>query len=261
MRRPRSERVSSTRREFLQICSAGAGALLGCGLPALSNPGSGLSRLVARPGIPTDTVAEGLTSLGLGTTRDGYLYVPTSYVAGRPTPLLLALHGATLSAQGPLNLMMPYADSHGFVLLSVKSADYTWDAIRGDYGTDVAFIDAALRASFNKVSVDPGRVFLSGFSDGASYTLGLGLANGNLFRRIAAFSPGFIPPGGSPPQGKPEVFISHGRQDPILPIDHASRLIVPELQSKGYTVNYMEFDGVHTVPANVALAAVNWLLR
>lgn len=251
----------ASRREFLQVCTASVGTLLGCGFPTADEPGGGQSRLAARPGTPTAAAASGLTALGLGTTRDGYLYVPPSYDPTKKTPFLLALHGATISAQGPLNLMTPYANSHGFVLLSVKSADYTWDGIRGKYGTDIAFIDACLKASFSRVNVDPARVYVSGFSDGASYALGLGLTNGALFSRLAAFSPGFIPPGDSPLQGKPEIFISHGRQDQILPIDRASRLIVPELQSEGYTVNYVEFDGPHTVPADIALSAVTWLLR
>ena len=34
----------------------------------------------------------------------------------------------------------------------------------------------------------------SGFSDGASYALSLGAANGDLFTHIAAFSPGFMRP-------------------------------------------------------------------
>lgn len=250
-----------SRREFVQICATSIGALLGCGLPSAEEPGGGLSRLSARPGPPTGSAAPGLTSLGLGTSRDGYLYVPQSYDPGKKTPFLLALHGATISAQGPLNLMTPYANSHGFVLLAVKSADYTWDAIRGKYGTDVAFIDACLKACFARVNVDPARVFVSGFSDGASYALGLGLTNGALFSRLAAFSPGFIPPGDSPLQGKPEVYVSHGRRDQILPIGQSSRLIVPALQSEGYTVNYVEFDGPHTVPATIADSAVTWLLR
>lgn len=253
--------MNPTRRDFLERLACGAGALLGCGLPSVTEPGGGFSRLVSRPGTPAGTAPAGLTKLGLGTSRDGYLHVPASYRPAQPTPLVLALHGAGIPAQGPLNLMTPYAESHGFLLLAVKSADYTWDAISGRYGTDVAFIDAALRLAFDRVRVDPARVIVSGFSDGASYALGLGLTNGKLFSRVVAFSPGFIPSGDSPVEGKPQVFISHGKQDPILPIDRSSRLIVPVLQQEGYTVNYVEFEGQHRVPPEIALAAVNWFLK
>jgi poly(3-hydroxybutyrate) depolymerase len=43
-------------------------------------------------------------------------------------------------------------------------------------------------------TVDPQRICVSGFSDGASYALSLGLANGDLFTHVAAFSPGFMRP-------------------------------------------------------------------
>jgi phospholipase/carboxylesterase len=89
--------------------------------------------------------------------------------------------------------------------------------------------------------------------------LGLGLSNGDLFDSVLAFSPGFIPPG-SNPTGKPRIFISHGTQDEILPIDSCSRRLVPELKRSGYSVNYREFDGPHTVPREIADQAFRWFL-
>jgi predicted esterase len=56
--------------------------------------------------------------------------------------------------------------------------------------------------------------------------------------------------------GKPAVFISHGQADTVLPIQRCSRRIVPQLQADGYQVDYREFAGGHTVPAELATAAV-----
>ena len=112
---------------------------------------------------------------------------------------------------------------------------------------------------FDGSSVDPTRIAVGGFSDGATYALSLGLINGDLFRRVAAFSPGFIVDG--PPHGKPQFFISHGTADPILPIDQCSRTIVPSLRGRGYDVTFREFAGGHTVPADVAQEAMRWLAR
>ncbi len=174
---------------------------------------------------------------------------------------MLALHGAGGNAHGPINALSPYAESHGFVLLAVDSQDSTWDAIDGSYGPDVRFIDHALRYVFARCVVDPARLVIRGFSDGASYALGLGLTNGDLCTRIVAHSPGFIPPSDTPRTGTPELFVSHGTFDPVLPIDATSRVLVPSLRSLGYDVTYVEFDGGHTVPPDVALSAATWLTR
>ena len=89
------------------------------------------------------------------------------------------------------------------------------------------------------------------------YALSLGLINGDLFRRIAAFSPGFIVH--SSHHGKPEVFVSHGTADPILPIDRCSRVIVPALRRRGYEVTFREFEGGHEVPQEIAREAITWI--
>jgi len=99
-------------------------------------------------------------------------------------------------------------------------------------------------------------VALAGVSDGASYALSLGIANGDVFTHLIAFSPGFVSPPGQ--QGQPRVFISHGTADPILPIDACSRRIAPGLHQAGYDVTYLEFDGGHTVPPEIANEAWNW---
>ena len=66
-----------------------------------------------------------------------------------------------------------------------------------------------------------GTVTVCGFSDGASYALSIGLANGDLFGHVLAWSPGFV----APPEfvGRPRVFVSHGTDDRVLPIDRCSR--------------------------------------
>ena len=68
-------------------------------------------------------------------------------------------------------------------VLAPDSRGTTWDAIREGFGDDVTFIDRALEHVFARVSIDPARVTVGGFSDGASYALSLGLANGDVFPR------------------------------------------------------------------------------
>jgi phospholipase/carboxylesterase len=237
------------------------GLLGGCGLPAGQDPEQNRGAALSARVPPADAVGRrppaGRRHLGLEGTRDAVLYVPPGVRGGQRLPLLVTLHGAGRGAPRGLAPLLPFADAYGLVLLSPASRDQTWDGVLGGFGPDVDVIDRALRRVFRRVPIDPERIGIAGFSDGASYALGLGLANGDLFRRIVAFSPGFVP--AARRVGRPAVFISHGQNDDILPIRSTSRTIVPALRRDGYDVTYREFPGRHSVPRPVARAAVDWL--
>ncbi|MDP8929018.1 MAG: phospholipase [Actinomycetota bacterium] len=200
----------------------------------------------------------GLHPLGLGERRDGLIYVPAAVQPDRPRPLVIALHGAGGDARGGLAPLLPFADPAGLLLLAPESRERTWDLMAGGIGPDVAFIDRALTQTFARHLVDPERIAIEGFSDGASYALSLGLANGDLIGHVIAFSPGFS----APPQrrGQPRLFVSHGTHDQVLPIAATSRKIVAALNRSGYEVVYREFEGSHAVPPEIAHAAVDWFL-
>jgi predicted esterase len=199
-----------------------------------------------------------VTRLNLRAARDTLFYVPAA--APDPAPFVLYLHGATGNEQQGIRRLSALADEFGFLLLSPASEDYTWDAIRPGNGTDTRLVDQGLTKAFTQRRVDTARIAVCGFSDGASYSLGLGLSNGDLFSSIIAFSPGFIP-SGVERTGTPRVFISHGTRDEILPIEDASRPLVPRLKQRGYDVTFREFDGPHGVPPEIARAAIQWFLK
>jgi predicted esterase len=217
-------------------------------------------RLLARPGQPAETVSPGLHTLGLDRDRDAVLFVPAGYRDDRPAPFALSLHGAggdATSGLYPLQVR-DLADKAGLILLSPASRRQTWDVIRGGYGPDVAFVDRALAAAFARCAIDPDRLAVAGFSDGASYALSLGITNGDLFAAVMAFSPGFMAPADQ--RGGPRIFVSHGAGDQVLAVDRTSRKIVPQLERAGYDVQYHEFEGGHTVPTAITREALDWFL-
>lgn len=217
-------------------------------------------RITARPSRTAGGKARyGLHELNITNQRDALVYVPESYDPKRPAPLVLGLHGANGGPSASMGRMMPRADDAGMIVIGVASRERSWDVIYGGFGPDVAIINRALSKVFNRYAVDPARVGIEGFSDGASYALSLGLTNGDLFKSIMAFSPGFMSPGDR--RGKPRVFIAHGTEDTTLPIDRTSREIVPELRGDGYRVKYIEFDGRHKPYPPATDAAVRWFLR
>lgn len=245
-----------TRREFVTItmlCAA-----LSCTRSAAerrSGPGRLNVRIPAACGA--DLLPAGRHALGLGKKRDGVLYVP-SHSRGSTTPLVVLLHGGTGSAAGITTRTNAFAlaDELGVAILAPDSRATTWDAVDGYLGPDVDFVDRALEHAFARVAVDPRRIAIGGFSDGASYALTLGLINGDLFTHVMAFSPGFIMP--KKMFGRPALFVSHGTRDDILPVATTSR-IVYALEKSGYRVRYREFDGPHTVPPALVREAFEWV--
>jgi phospholipase/carboxylesterase len=212
-------------------------------------------RLGSRPVEPSRSPdPPGLHQLGLEPGRDGLLYVPASYRPDAPAPLIVMLHGAGGDARGGISPLLDLAHQAGALLLAPDSRDRTWDVIVGRFGPDVSYLDRALAHVFGRYRVDPERVAIGGFSDGASYALSLGLTNGDLFAHILAFSPGFSAPGAL--NGRPSIYVSHGTGDRILPIERTSRRIVPRLESRGFDVLYEEFAGGHEVPPEAARRAL-----
>lgn len=202
-------------------------------------------------------VATGLQKLDIGSRRDSYIYVPEHHRTDQPMPLVLLLHGAGGHAHDGLRIILHLADHAGLILAAPASHESTWDIIaQRTFGPDLMMVDRTLEYVFAHYAIDTQRIGIGGFSDGASYALTLGLANGELFTHVLAFSPGFIGP--IEPEGAPAIFISHGDADRVLPVDPCSRAIVHQLRAAGHPLTYHEFQGGHLIPPEIATEAVNW---
>ena len=212
-------------------------------------------RLESRPSPtpPGAPLAAGVSALDLDGRAEALLAVPDGHPG--PRPLLVFCHGAGGTSAQSLAAVGDLATARGVLVLATTSADSTWDLLAGGLGRDVAVLDAALERVFAAQPVS--RVAIGGFSDGASYALSLGLANGDFVTRVIAFSPGFVAPGRR--RGRPPVFVSHGIRDRVLPIDRTSRRLVPELRRAGHEVTYREFPGGHGVPRAIVAEAVGGL--
>lgn len=251
-------------RSLSRLCLIGT--LLATSAACLSEPEpsddirvGGNATLTARPQTPLEPLAPGKHDLGISPVRDGFIYVPEGLSTDEPAPVLMLLHGATGKAdnwEGAFGL----ADSLGVVFIAPDSRGTTWDIlVFGSFGPDVTFINSALGDLFEGVTVDPSRLGIAGFSDGASYALSLGLSNGDLFTHVIAWSPGFSAP--IDEVGRPPVFISHGVTDGILSINNVRNTILPDLAEGGYDVRYEEFEGGHVIPPDIARQAFDWFLN
>ena len=206
-------------------------------------------RLTARYKLPTASVVPGLQVRRI--TNDGRpfgLFVPANYDASRKWPIAVLLHGFGGSGEGTALQFSDFADAAGLIIVAPNAYFTTWDLIysaeqtgTAQFGPDRTYIDNLLKWSFDNLAVDSARVGIGGFDDGAVYALWLGLKNGDLFSRIAAFSPCSNVPATRTGEPLPLVFISHSLNDELAPIDACSRNMVPRLEGFGYDVEYVEY--------------------
>lgn len=179
-------------------------------------------------GATTDPLGPGDYTRSLpvgGQTRSYLVHVPPTYDPLRPTPVVLAFHGASMD--GPLMAVFcglnPTADQHGFVVVypngTRRGYFRFWDASGlqpGVEGEDVAFVRHLLDDLKTLVTVDPKRVYACGMSDGGMmcYRLAATCSDG-----IAAFAPvgGSILTPAEEPQRPVPLIHFHGTADSIIP--------------------------------------------
>jgi len=107
------------------------------------------------------------------------LFVPTGYVAGTPTPLVVLLHGygATGAIQESYFQLQPVAEAQTFLYATPDgtldgSLNHYWNATDGccDVGhldvDDVGYLRALIDDVATRYTVDPKRIYLVGHSNG-----------------------------------------------------------------------------------------------
>ncbi|MGY1915948.1 alpha/beta hydrolase [Blastococcus sp. SYSU DS0973] len=213
-------------------------------------------RLTSRPSPapPGPPWPAGTHALDLGGSAEVLLAVPPGEPG--PRPLLVFFHGAGGNPQQSLAAVGRATAERGVAVLAPRSGAATWDLITGRPGRDVAVLDAALAQVAEHLGVS--RCAVGGFSDGASYALSLGPANGDLFDALLGFSPGFAAPPAR--TGHPRIWLTHGTGDRVLPVARCGRRLAAAFGTAGYEVAYDEFDGGHVVRPEGVVTALEWWL-
>jgi phospholipase/carboxylesterase len=197
------------------------------------------------------------------------VYIPAGYSPERPAPMALMLHGSGDRGQTMIRAFQELADEHGVILLAPDALDYSWDImvagahLRGttrvpQWGPDVDRIDAALKQAFGAYAVDPERISLIGFSDGAGYGLSLGTNNADLFGTVIAFAPGLLMRVEG--EGRGRVMLVHGDRDEVLSVKPTREIFKPVLEQLGFDVELRLFRGGHVMPDELRREAFNWWL-
>lgn len=191
-------------------------------------------------------------------THAGYaLYVPEQYatdgrdpaptIPGRRWPLIVALHGAGGSGADYLLTWLRPAKRRGYVVLAPNAHGPTWAIERPE--RDVVSIGAMIAEVRERYAIDPDRIFVTGLSDGGTFTYALGVHRAQTFAALAPVA-AVLPPWLDVQQARQlPVLIVHGGRDFIFPVA-AARQAGAALREAGFVgVTYRELpDWGHAFP-------------
>jgi polyhydroxybutyrate depolymerase len=206
-----------------------------------------------------------------GITREYLVHVPRSYRPGRPTPMLIALHGgggdADLEADDSKYHLISESEQAGFIavfpngysrfggILATWNAGACCGAAQQNNVDDVGFIREVIHRVERQASIDPRRIFATGMSNGAMMSWRLACEAPEI-RAIAPVA-GTANTGACKPSRPVPVIEFHAADDDHVPFNggvgvgpsHASFTSVPVTQAK-----WVELD--HADPAATRVVSV-----
>ena len=168
------------------------------------------------------------------------LYVPEYYDPSRSWPLVITLHGGHGRGDDYLLTWLRAAKSAGYIVLSPKSLGGTWSLQRP--GVDIRSILSMVETLLDEYSIDIGRLFATGLSDGGSFSYALGLSCPKLFAGAAPIAAaGMIVGMFNLDKAKDlPIYIVHGGKDFMFPVATA-QMAYELLQKSAFTkVKYEE---------------------
>jgi len=209
-----------------------------------------------------------------------YVIVPEDYDAEERYPLVIGLHGYGSNYERFSDLFRrdPKSDTAGidfiyaapcapYPITGGTEPGYSWTLREEDLDEktiwmDSDYITSLLRELIKSYNVDTTRVYLLGFSQGASMAYNIGLNHPELFRGVIAFGGWFDSTMVSAEALKKakgmRVFIAHGNSDKAVPIE-ASLDAYRRLKDAGLDVQLNQFEGGHEVPPQTLRFAIEWM--
>ena len=165
--------------------------------------------------------------LSNGIYRTYRIYIPANYTGNNPVPLILNLHGYTSNAaqQQIYSNFMPIADTAGFLMVypqGTKAINNNpfWNAgiVPTSVVNDTLFLNQLIDSLQLLYNIDPGRVFMTGLSNGGFMSHYMACFCNRKIKAIASVAGTWFNfwPVCSPGKIVPAMHI-HGTADPTVP--------------------------------------------
>jgi polyhydroxybutyrate depolymerase len=187
--------------------------------------------------IHPEALAAGDTTRSLvyaGSERTYVLHIPSGYDGTHPTALVLAFHGIGLNAEEMIRIsgLSEQADASGFIVAypNGTGATKSWNGghccgeAAKNRVDDVGFVRALIDELAGLTNIDPGRVYATGFSNGAIMVYRLACELSDRIAAIAAVSATQIQDDQQAchPARSVPVMHFHGTADRLNPYDGAT---------------------------------------
>ena len=215
-----------------------------------------------------------------GEALDYVSITPTDYDASREYPVIILVHGFGASmydlaglSPGISQTDYVYLCPNGIVPIDVGGGQegFGWTTPGGfNDEAESQRAEDAFEAFMNEVSapykVQPGKTLVVGFSQGGGIAYRYGLTRPEMFAGVAALSASLAEPDKLlprlPDSRTQPIFIGHGNQDPVVPLDHGQDACAL-LESWGYgDCTYNEYAGAgHEITPTELRDLAAWVAR
>lgn len=206
-----------------------------------------------------------------------YEFVPARHAGSDPAPLLVLLHGHAAN-EGDLLGLVPYLDER-FHIAAVRApqriaaGSYGWFRVtfagtgpivhEGEESDSRRRLAAFLDDMVARHAIDATRIYLLGFSQGASVALAFALTVPGQIAGVVALSVRFpreVVPTLAPAEriAGSAMFLAHGIHDDIVPIGRA-RATREFLCGLGVDLVYREYVSGHQIAPQALSDAAAWL--
>jgi len=132
---------------------------------------------------------------------------------------------------------------------------YAWGNDATEQATSRARVRARLAELLTAHGPPPARVVLAGFSQGAGLAADIAVEEPRIGAVASLSACAFWLRAALPRRAGLRVLLAHGNQDGVCPVNE-SRSLAAVLKSANVPVQYLEFEGEHTIPPEVIRALV-----